>query len=50
MWASVPLKMMVQNGEPWQGLEGKEIYHREVKKLCSHVGTAQRCIARREGA
>jgi len=27
-----------QDGESWLGLEGKEIYHREVKKLCSSVG------------
>lgn len=48
MWASIPLKLTVQGGELWQGLEGKEIYHREVKKLCSNVGFEQRCIVRGE--
>lgn len=33
---SIPL--MVQDSESRPGLEGKEIYHREVKKLCSNVG------------
>lgn len=36
---------MVSCGE---GLEGKEIYRREVKKLCSNVGFEQRCIVRRK--
>lgn len=27
---------------------GGEIHHREVKKLCIHVGFEQRCTARRE--
>lgn len=48
MWAGIPLKLTVQDGEFWRGLEGKEIYHREVKKLCSNVGFEQRCIVRKE--
>lgn len=38
MWAGIPLKLTVQDGELWRGLEAKEVYHREVKKLCSDVG------------
>lgn len=48
VWASDPLKLTVQDGELWRGLEGKEIYHREVKKLCSNVGFEQRCVVKRE--
>lgn len=46
MWASIPLKLMFQDCE-W-GFEGKEIYHSEVKKLCSNAGFVQRCIVKRE--
>lgn len=38
----------MQGGESWRGLEGKEVYHRGVKKLCSNVGLEQRCMVRRE--
>lgn len=48
MWASIPLKLTVQDGELWRGLEGKEIFHREVKKLCSNVGFEQRYNVRRK--
>lgn len=37
----LPLKLTVQDGESWRGLEGKEICHREVKKLCSDVGLSR---------
>lgn len=43
-----PLK--VQGGELWRGLEGEEIYHREViRKRCSGGGfeQKQRCVVRR---
>lgn len=40
---------MVQDSESRRGLEGKETYHRGVKKLCSNVGfLEQRCIVRKE--
>lgn len=48
MWASIPLKLTVQDGELWRDLEGKEIFHREVKKLCSNVGFEQRYNVRRK--
>lgn len=48
MWASIPLKLTVQDGELCRGLEGEEVCHSEVKKLCSNVGFEQRCIVRRE--
>lgn len=48
MRASVPLKLMVQDSELWQGLEGPKMYHCEVKKLCSNAGVEQRSIVRRK--
>lgn len=42
MWASIPLKLTVQDGG-----KGKYITV-GVKKLCSDVGFEQRCIARRK--
>lgn len=45
---SIPVKLTLQDGELCRCLEGREIYHRGVKKLCSNVGFEQRCIVRRE--
>lgn len=48
MRASVSLKLTVQDGELWRGLDGKKVYHCEVKKLCSDAGFEQRCTVRRK--